>query len=169
MDTNAIPAYDMSDNPTGCCPRFNPEGWDDQTLHFEDRLFVRAKTKSIAHIPVNMGKVFKKTFSAIADANATDEKNFIVMSRDQSAWSAEHLFSVAHDVPGQETVHLNGDFLTAVFEGAYKEAPDWAKLAQEKAKALGKEVKDTYFFYTTCPKCAKSYGKNYVIALVRLA
>ncbi len=29
----------------------------------------------------------------------------------------------------------------------------------------GRQVKKTYFFYTTCPKCAKAYGKNYVVAV----
>ena len=43
MQTNALPAYDAGDNPTGCCPRFNPEGWDGRDLHFEDKLFVRAR------------------------------------------------------------------------------------------------------------------------------
>jgi len=25
-----------------------------------------------------------------------------------------------------------------------------------------------YFFYTTCPKCAKKYGKNYVVILAEV-
>jgi hypothetical protein len=25
-----------------------------------------------------------------------------------------------------------------------------------------------YFFYTTCPKCAKKYGKNYVVILAQI-
>jgi hypothetical protein len=25
-----------------------------------------------------------------------------------------------------------------------------------------------YFFYTTCPKCAKHYGKNYVVAVAKV-
>ncbi|MGD9980573.1 MAG: hydrolase [Hyphomonadaceae bacterium] len=25
-----------------------------------------------------------------------------------------------------------------------------------------------YLFYTTCPKCAKAYGKNYVVAVAQL-
>ena len=28
MDINALPKYDMSDNPTHCCLRFNTDGWD---------------------------------------------------------------------------------------------------------------------------------------------
>ena len=74
MEINALPNYDMTDNPTGCCPRFKAEGWDGQELHFQNKLFVRAKTKSIAHIPLNMGSVFKKTFKAIEDADANSQE-----------------------------------------------------------------------------------------------
>jgi hypothetical protein len=168
METNALPKYDMSDNPTGCCPRFNPEGWNDQELHFKDKLFVRAKTLSVAHIPLNMGSVFRKTFKAIEDADAGDDEAFIVMSHDRSALSAEHLFAVKDEVPGQEMVRLNGDFLTEVFEGPYKEMPRWHTQAVQNVKARGKEADKVYFFYTTCPKCAKTYGKNYVVAVTQV-
>ena len=169
MDVNALPKYDMTDNPTGCCPRFKSEGWDDQELHFDNKLFVVAKTKSLAHIPINMGSVFRKTFKAIEDADANSEEHFIVMSRDKSAWSSEHLFSVKNEVPRQNMVRLSGDFLTTVFEGPYKEVPRWHDQAVQNAKARGKAVDDVYFFYTTCPKCAKTYGKNYVVAIARVA
>ena len=62
-------------------------------------------------------------------------------------------------------VHMTGDFLTKIFEGAYKNAPKWEKEMNTFVKSKGKQVKKTYFFYTTCPKCAKFYGKNYVIAV----
>ena len=70
MQINALPTYDTSDNPTGCCPCFNPQGWDDQELHFVDKPFVRAMTWSLLHIPVNMGAVFKRTFAEIEKAAA---------------------------------------------------------------------------------------------------
>ena len=60
MQTNQLPAYDMSDSPTGCCPRFNSGIWDDQELHLKDKLFVKAETKSAMHIPLNMGRVFER-------------------------------------------------------------------------------------------------------------
>jgi len=168
METNALPKYDMSDNPTGCCPRFNPEGWNDQELHFKDKQFVRAKTLSVAHIPINMGSVFRKTFKAIEDANASSDEDFIVMSHDRSALSAEHLFAVKNEVPGQEMVRLSGDFLTTVIEGPYKEMPRWCTESVENVKARGREADKVYFFYTTCPKCAKAYGKNYVVSVAQL-
>lgn len=168
MEINALPKYDMSDNPTNCCPRFNPEGWDEQELHFQDKLFVKARTRSIFHIPINMASVFPNTLSAIENADAMSEDNFLVLSYDPSPWTGEHYFAVAHDVAGQEMVHLTGEFLTKVFEGPYKEAPKMEKAMEDFVHSQGKKTKKTYFFYTTCPKCAKYYGKNYMIAVAEI-
>jgi hypothetical protein len=41
-------------NTTGYCPRFNPEGWDGQELHFENKVVPQGDDPSIMHIPVNM-------------------------------------------------------------------------------------------------------------------
>lgn len=168
METNALPHYDASDNPTNCCPRFNPQGWDEQELHFKDKLFVKAKTKSLFHIPLNMGSVYPKTFDAIEKAQAANMDQFIVLSHDPSAWTAEHFFAVSKEVPGEEMVQMTGDYLTKVFEGPYKNAPKWEKEMETFVESKGKQVKKTYFFYTTCPKCAKVYGKNYMVAVAEL-
>lgn len=165
MEVNALPKYDMNDNPTGCCPRFQPQPWDDQKLHFENKRFVKAKTRSVGHIPLNMGRVFKRTFQAIERADAHSDEDFVVMSHDPSAWSGEHYFSVTENVPNQEMVELNGDYVTKVFEGPYKEASTWQREMQANVEAQGAKVKKMYFFYTTCPRCAKHYGKNYVVAI----
>lgn len=165
MNVNALPKYDMSDNPTNCCPRFNSYGWDEQELHFKDKLFVKAKTRSLFHIPINMGSVFSKVMKAIEKEKANDENNFLILSYDPSAWTGEHYFSVKKDVPGQQMVNMTGDYLTKIFEGPYKNAPTWEKEMATFVKSKGKQVKKTYFFYTTCPKCARFYGKNYVIAV----
>lgn len=165
METNVLPKYNMSDNPTGCCPKFKPEGWDDQELHFKDKLFVRAKTKSLFHIPINFGTVFPNTFTDIRQADAQGENNFIILSHDLSMWTGEHYFSVTREVPGHEMVKITGDFVTKVFEGPYKNAPKWEREMETFMRTKGKQVKRTYFFYTTCPKCAKVYGKNYIVAV----
>lgn len=167
METNALPRYDMSDNPTNCCPRFNTEGWDDQDLHFKDKLFVKATTRSIFHIPINMSSVFRRVLGAIEKAEAMTEDNAIILSYDLSPWTGEHYFAVNKDIPGEEMVRLSGDYLTRVFEGPYKNAPQWAKDMQAFVRDKGKRIKRTYFFYTTCPKCAKFYGKNYVVAVAQ--
>ena len=168
MEINASPKYDMSDNPTGCCPRFNPEGWDDQALHFKDKLFVKAESRSIFHFPINIGSVFEKTSSAMEKADAWPPEQCIILTYDASAWREEHLFAVTKEVPGQEMVRLSGDYLTKVFEGPYKNAPKWEREMEALVKEKGKRIKKVYFFYTTCPKCAKFYGKNYVVAVAEV-
>lgn len=168
MDVNALPTYDKSDSPTGCCPRFSPEGWDEQELHFVDKPFVRATTRSLFHIPLNMGSVFKKVFAAVEAAEAGDDHHFIVLSRDLSPWTCEHCFSVTKPVPGLATVQLSGDYLTKVFEGHYKNVADWEKVLVAELAQRGRQVERTYFFYTTCPRCAKFYGENYVIGVAKV-
>jgi hypothetical protein len=167
MEPNRLPTYDQSHNETGCCPRFDPAPWEGQELHLRDKAFVRAKTISLFHIPLNMGSVFEATSKAIKDAGA-EEAAFAVLSRDLSPWSAEHLFAVSKPVPGVENVTLSGDFVTHVFEGPYSEAAKWCKDMERYAEAKGRHVDKLYFFYTTCPKCAKHYGKNYVVGIAQV-
>lgn len=168
MQINATPVFDKTDNPTGCCPRFKPEPWEDQELVFENKPFVRASTVSMFHVPLNMGSVFAKTWAAIEKAHA-DSGRFLVMSHDDSAWHAEHLFAVDHDVPGADMVHLTGTFLTNVFEGPYSEARTWSKEMESAVRHKGKRLDTLYFFYTTCPRCAKAYGHNYVVGIARVS
>ncbi|MGC4081543.1 MAG: hypothetical protein QM736_05355 [Vicinamibacterales bacterium] len=166
MATNAVPAYDPTDNPTGCCPRFTPEPWDGQLLHFERKPFVRASTISIFHVPLNMHSVFARTWSAIREAHA-DGDGFLVLSHDDSSWHTEHLFAVSKPVEGADMVYLTGDFLTKVFEGPFSDARGWCDEMRTYVEGQGLTLDTLYFFYTTCPKCAKYYGKNYVVALAR--
>ncbi len=71
MTLNALPLYDRSDNPTGCCPRFNADGWDAQVLTFRDLPMLRATTRSLLHVPLNMGSVFSRVLGRADAAGAT--------------------------------------------------------------------------------------------------
>ncbi len=169
MKTNEFPKYDASINTTGCCPKFNPEGWDGQELHFENKPFVKAKTRSAMHIPLDMGAVFSRVQEQIDAAAATLPGSFVVLSRDLSSWNSEHLFAVSKPVEGEEMTTLSGDFITKVFEGPYRKAGAWSETMQQTVREKGANPGEVYFFYTTCPKCAKAYGKNYVVGVAALA
>lgn len=168
MQTNQLPHYDDSDNPTGCCPRFKPENWDGQKLHFENKDFIRATTKSAMHIPLNMGRVFERLQGKILAADVYDPDDYIVLSRDLSPWKAEHLFSSSKGVPDEEHVTLSGDYVTKVFEGPYQQAKEWDAEMRAIAAEAGADKDEVYFFYTTCPKCAKVYGKNFIVGVARV-
>jgi hypothetical protein len=168
MTPNTTPFFDTSDNPTGCCPRFNPKGWDGAEMEFHDKPFLRAKTISVAHLPLNMGKVFTRVQTALDAEGAARADQTLVMSRDLSAFSAEHLFAVDKPVPGEEMTTLSGHFLTRVFEGPYWKARDWHDEMLDLARRKGKPG-PVWFFYTTCPKCAKVYGRNPIVGIVQIA
>jgi len=168
METNRLPQYDMTDNPTHCCPRFNSQGWDEQELHFKAKRFVKAKTRSLLHLPLNMHTVLKKSLAAIDQADARDPDQFIVLSYDISPWSAVHLFAVNSDIPGQTMVKLSGDYLTKVYEGPYSDVPNWIRHMASLVRSRGMQVSRNYVYYTTCPKCAKYYGKNPVVAVAEV-
>ncbi len=168
MQINAFPTRDISDNATGCCPRFHPRGWDNKHLHFKDKKFLRATTRSAMHIPWNMGQVFTRVQTHIEDQNAADPATEIVLSRDTSPWEAEHFFAVDKDVEGEEMTTLSGDFITRVFEGPYRRAKDFTHDMEVAATAMGRTAKRVFFYYTTCPKCAKAYGENYIVGVAEV-
>ncbi len=168
MQTNTLPRYDDSVNTTGCCPKFNPDGWDGQELHLDNKTFVRATSRNVFHIPLNIGRVFRRVQSHIENADAYRSDDCIVLSRDLSAWRGEHLFSVAKDVPEEQAVTLSGDFITKVFEGPYHKAKAWHEEMINLARERGGTSDEVYFFYTTCPRCAKAYGKNYIVGVARI-
>ena len=165
METNTLPHYDDSINTTGCCPRFNPAGWDRQKLHFENKAFVRATTRGLLHIPINMGRIFSRVQGHIEEADAFSADNTVVLSRDLSSTEAEHLFSVSKPVPEEDNVTLTGDFITKVFEGPYRKVILWHREMQELVEKWGGNPGDVYFFYTTCPKCARVYKQNYIVGV----
>ncbi|MGX8012412.1 hydrolase [Mesorhizobium sp. ORM8.1] len=103
------------------------------------------------------------------DAGASAEDQYIVLSRDLSAWTSEHLFSVSKAVPEEEMTPLTGDFVTKVFEGAFKQVRGWHEEMLELARQRNPKASDVYFFYTTCPKCAAAYGKNYVVGVAKIS
>ena len=165
METNLLPRTDLNRLEDGCCcPPFDPKAWHLLDLHFQDKLFVRARTRSLFHIPLNMSAVFFHTWAAIKAADAADSR-FAILTDDQSLWHGEHYFAVTKDVPGLETVRLSGDFITRVFEGPYRDAYVWVREMTEDIADMGRRMGRLYFYYATCPKCAEKRGQNYVVGI----
>jgi len=61
-----------------------------------------------------------------------------------------------------------GDFLTKVFEGPYSDARQWCAEMERHVTAEGRQLDTLYLFYTTRPRCAKHYGKNYVVGVAKV-
>ena len=149
---------------TGCCPRFDPEPWDEKEVTWQDKLFVKDHVRSFLHMPLNFGRVMGKNMARIEGVGALADEP-IVLSDETSLWGADIYIAVSKEVPGAETKGISGSFLTKVFEGPYKDAGTWVKEMKAYVESRGRELQKLYFFYTTCPKCAKVYGKNYTVLL----
>jgi hypothetical protein len=152
---------------TGCCPRFDPEPWDGKEVTFKDKLFLKEHIRTFLHIPLGFGKVMVRTTEKIKAADALPPQPLMLYD-DTSLWGADLYIAVSKDVPGAKMETISGNFLSKVFEGPFQNAGKWLKEMNEYVKSKGKESKKVYFFYTTCPACAKVYGKNYTVTLARV-
>ena len=169
MEVNKIPNILAYENETGCCPILKPEEWDDKKFVFDKKLFALGKTINLLHMPLNMAGMMTKSWKKITDAKADSKNEFILLSYDPSAWRGEHYFSVTKKVPGMEMSEISGTFITKVFEGPYKDAGKWVKEMEKFVKSKNEKLKKLYLFYTTCPKCAKHYGKNYTVGFAEIS
>lgn len=157
----------LYDSETGCCPRFNPEPWDEKEHNFNDKLFIKDRVKSVFHVPVNFGSVMVRNMEKIVQAGALAPVPFM-LSDENSLWGSDIYIEVSKDIPNSQMARISGSFLTKVFEGPYKNIRSWIKQMQDFVVSRGKQMKKLYFFYTTCPKCAKHYGKNYVVLVAQI-
>jgi hypothetical protein len=154
----------LYDSETGCCPRFDPEPWDEKEMAWQDKLFLKDHVRSVFHIPLNFGKVMVKNMEKIQAAGALAPEP-IVLSDEKSLWGADVYIAVDKEVPEAQMEKISGTFLSKVFEGPYKNAGKWVREMKDYVQSKGKEIKKMYLFYTTCPKCAEYYGKNYTVIL----
>lgn len=150
-----------------CCPPFNPAPWDEKTLTWENRRFVKDRVAGFLHIPLNFGSVMKRNMGALEAAGAVPSTP-VVLSDENSLWGADVYIEVTKDIPGANMVTISGTFVSKVFEGPYANMRKWIEETKAFVAAQGKALKKLYFYYTTCPKCAKKYGKNYVVLLAQV-
>jgi hypothetical protein len=153
--------------PTGCCEPFNPEPWQDKEIVWKDKIFVKDHVTSFFHIPLNMGKRIVRNMELIEKAGAKASCQ-LMLTDEKSLWGADIFIDVSKEVPSAQMATLSGIFLTKVFEGPYQNIGKWAAEMKEFVENKGKKIKKLYFSYTTCPKCAKAYGKNYVVLFAQI-
>ena len=152
---------------TGCCLKFDPKPWEDKEITWKDKLFLKDHVRSIFHIPLNFGKVIVKNMEKIEKAKALSKKP-LMLSDENSLFGSDVYIAVDREVPDGKMVKISGTFLTKVFEGSFAKMGKWIKEMKEYVESKNRQMKKLYFFYTTCPSCAKHYGKNYIVILAKV-
>lgn len=114
-----------------------------------------------------MGSKVTKNMALIEQAHAEAPQQ-LMLTDETSLWGADIYIDVTKHVPGAKMATISGKFLTNVFEGPYQNAGTWAEEMKAYVAEKGNKLKKMYFSYTTCPKCAKAYGKNYVVLFAQI-
>ena len=153
---------------TGCCPRFDPGPWEGQEFQWQQKLFVKDRVKCLFYMPLGFGKVITRIMAKIAAAEAFTEQPPLSLSDHTSRWNMDLYVEVPKEVPGLETARLSGSYVSRVFEGPYRETGRWCQQTEEWVRSRGQQIKKMFMYYTTCPKCARHYGKNYVVILAQI-
>ncbi|MFH1052533.1 MAG: hydrolase [bacterium] len=147
-----------------CCPKFEPEPWDDKVFEWDNKKFIKEKVFTLFYMPMNFGNVMKRLDKSIRNAGAT-MPDYLCLSDHTSKWNMDIYLAVDGEIDGANNVALSGKYFSKVYEGPFKDTGKWCKDYEAVAKTKGLTIKKWYMWYTTCPKCAKKYGKNYVVVV----
>lgn len=150
-----------------CCPKFNPEKWDQKTFNWDNKKFIKESLSTFFHIPFppTIGKKVTRMCQLVEAAKMAeaDQKSTLLLFRDPTAFRSEIYLSVAGTVDGADNTNISGTFVAKVFAGPYNAVPKFIKQMNEYLETQGKKAKDYYVHYAYCPKCAKKYGANHMI------
>jgi len=154
----------MANDNEKCCPEFHPEPWDDKVFDWDNKKFIREKVCTIFYMPLNFGSAMKR-IAKLLENEGSELGHQICLSDHTSKWNMDIYVEVDKEVAGADNRNLNGKYYSRVYEGNFKDTDKWCKDYEAKAVEKGYRVKKWYMWYTTCPKCAKKYGKNYVVVI----
>lgn len=150
-----------------CCPKFEPKPWDDQLFEWKDKKFIRDNVFTIFYMPVNFGKVMTRLNKVVNNSGATMPDSLGLLDH-TSKWNMDIYLAVDKEIPGAKNTFLSGKYFSKVYEGPFSDTEKWRKDFENVLKSKGFNQKKMYMWYTTCPKCAKKYGKNYVAILANI-
>ncbi|AKM82634.1 TPA: hypothetical protein DD449_01150 [Candidatus Berkelbacteria bacterium] len=158
---------EQSENEPVCCPKFNPEPWDGKVLEWQDKKFIKDHVKTFMYMPINFGGAMMRLMEKVEAAGAQTPEN-MCLSDHTSKWNMDLYLAVDKEIEGAEKANLSGKFLTKVYEGDFKDTGKWGEDFKNFAVQKGLKIKKWYMWYTTCPKCAKKYGRNYVVTIAEV-
>lgn len=154
-------------NEKECCPKFDPAPWDGKIFDWSNKKFIKDKVFTLFFMPMNFGSVMARIMTKVEKAGVQIPE-YLCLSDHTSKWNMDIYLAVDKEVPGAENVTLSGKYISKVYEGDFKETGEWCKDFSEYMKSKGLVMKKMYMWYTTCPKCAKKYGKNYVVIIAEV-
>src|SRR5690554_5744449 len=160
METQTI--HDPEVTSFECCPPFDPSPWQLKFIEWDNKKFIFDKVLTAFYMPLNFGHVMKRMMEKVERVGA-GTPDYVCLSDHTSKWNMDLYLAVDREIPGAHNVTLNGKYFTNVYEGDFKNTKAWCEDFEQIASSRDLNVKKWYMWYTTCPKCAKKYGRNFVV------
>lgn len=147
-----------------CCQEFKPNNWQDKEFSWENKQFVVSELKTFMYMPLGFGKLMTRIQKLL---NTTGTKNIdgMCLSSHSSKWRMNLYTAVDKPISQVENIMLSGNYYSKVYDGPFQETGKWCADFEKSLIAKGYSLKQMYMWYTTCPKCAKKYGHNYVVII----
>lgn len=158
----------QKDETPECCPQFDPALWDDKVFEWNKKIFIKDKVFTLFYMPVNFGAAMRR-LNAKVEAAGAEMPDWLCLSDHTSMWNMDLYLAVDREVKNAENTTLSGKFLSKVYEGPFKDTGKWMKDFESFTQKKGLKPLKTYSWYTTCPKCAKKWGKNYVVIIGQIS
>ncbi|MBD3311428.1 MAG: hypothetical protein GF349_02955 [Candidatus Magasanikbacteria bacterium] len=162
----------MNEKNSECCPKFNPEKWDEKTFNWDNKKFIKESLPTFFHMPFPpmIAKKITKMWKMAEKAQKTEEnkEDVLILFTDPHPFKSEMYLSVTGEVPQANNTEISGNFIAKVFDGQYNAIPKFMKEMNEYLDKKGKKAKKYYIHYAYCPKCAKKFGNNYMILFAQV-
>jgi hypothetical protein len=150
-----------------CCAEFDPIPWDGKVFEWKDKKFIKDNVFTIFYMPVNFGGVMRKLDKKVSEANANIPDG-MGLSDHTSKWNMDIYLAVDKEITDAQNTTMSGTFVSKVYEGPYSDTGKWQQDFTTWCNNQAHKTSKIYMWYTTCPKCAKKYGKNYVAIIAEI-
>lgn len=149
----------------GCnCPSVDVKKYDNETITWKDRYFYITPQPCFFHEPINFAVRIENAFTYIQDKGLKfNEKKHMIVQKD-GMFRGKLMLGVSKPGKKVKGVHkLNKKFIAKSHVGSYKELGNTVRNLFKQAYKKGKILKGIYFWYTTCPECAKGDQHKVVV------
>ena len=152
----------QDDEQKECCPKFEPEKWDDKVNDWTHKRFIKTKVATFLYMPVGFGSAMTK-LQKLAEHSEGESEESLCLSSHKTKWSMDVYLEVTKEIADAENISMSGKFYSKVYEGPYRNTGKWMEDFDRIMLEKNYEVYQYYTWYVYCPKCAKKYKKNYVV------
>ncbi len=144
------------------CPRLVREEWDRQIHQWDKKPFYALPYRSFFGWPTNLARQTAAAVDLLSRRGLLESIpiNFAV---NEQSFGGTLLISINRNVKDLETRAISGKFMSFFFEGKYTQRTDWIRQVYRYGRANNLNFHELYFWYATCPTCAKKQGYAQVV------